>query len=95
MSGPEALVKRKVRDALKKAGAYFVSAVASGMTTAGTPDILACHAGRFMGIECKATAKGKPTAWQERRLEEIRAAGGIALVIHAGNLEELWKALGI
>jgi hypothetical protein len=90
---PEKKVKKQALDILKREGAYTLSVVTGGMGAMGTPDILACHRGRFLGIECKATERKKVTPWQERRLAEIREAGGITAVIHAGNMEELCDLL--
>jgi hypothetical protein len=47
---------------------------------AGTPDLLACAYGRFIGIELKAD-DNKPTKIQQHRLEQIRSAGGVTFVV--------------
>jgi Holliday junction resolvase len=54
----------------------------------GIPDIVCCHNGRFIAIECKA-GKNKTTALQDRQLEMIRQSGGIALVINEENIHEV------
>lgn len=46
----------------------------------GVPDRLVCYRGRFVALEIKAPG-GKPTAWQERCIAEINAAGGVAAVV--------------
>lgn len=46
----------------------------------GTPDVLACYRGRFIGIELKSKGKDA-TKLQKYRLQEIRDAGGLAFVI--------------
>jgi Holliday junction resolvase len=95
MGAPEKAVKARVRRGLASAGAYVLPVVTGGMMPLGTPDILACHRGRFLAIECKASAGARPTAWQARRLAEIGRAGGRTAVIHAGNVEEeLCRLLG-
>ena len=43
----------------------------------GVPDIICCYKGRFLGLEAKLPG-GKLTALQERALERINRAGGIA-----------------
>lgn len=90
-STPEGLVKRRVREVLKKLGAYYVMPVTGGYGSSGAPDFLVCLRGRFIGIECKAKG-GKPTALQERNLAAINEAGGTAYVVNehnVGSLEEL------
>ena len=90
---PEAKVKKKVVAKLKEAKAYFFYPVTGGYGRSGVPDIIACHGGKFIGIECKA-GKNKPTALQEKNLRDIEAAGGVALVINEDNLDEVEKYLG-
>jgi hypothetical protein len=87
-STPEALVKAKVRAILKAAGIYFFSPATWGMGRAGVPDLICCVNGRFLAIECKA-GKGKTTALQEAEIANIRASGGIALVITEYDLDLL------
>lgn len=52
------------------------------------PDIIACFKGRFIAIECKA-GKGKLTELQKYNIEQIKSAGGLAIVINESNIEEL------
>ena len=91
---PEGRVKKQVTDILRKVGAWWFMPVQTGYGKAGVPDILACYKGRFIAIETKATQANKPTKLQEIQLDGISKAGGLALVIHAGNIEELVDALG-
>jgi Holliday junction resolvase len=55
----------------------------------GIPDIIACVNGYFLAIECKA-GKGKTTALQDRELENIRAAGGVTMVVY-NNDEDITR----
>lgn len=89
---PEAKVKLKIHKALKDAGAYAVNYIGGQYATSGTPDILACLNGRFMGIEAKA-GRGKPTDLQIRALRLIDEAGGLALLINENNLGYLQECL--
>jgi len=89
---PEAKVKARIHAALKAAGAYAVNYIGGQYANNGTPDILACLDGRFIGIEAKA-GRGKPTALQIKSLAEIEAAGGSALVINETNLDLLKEVL--
>jgi Holliday junction resolvase len=89
---PEGRVKRKIKDVLKSFGAdvyYFMPAMGS-FGRSGVPDIVACVYGTFVGIEVKADKrKNPPTELQNKNLAEIQAAGGVALVIDANDLEFL------
>jgi hypothetical protein len=83
---PEAAVKAKIHAALKAQGAYAVNYIGGLHANNGTPDILACLDGRFIGIEAKAGGN-KPTELQLHNLRRIDDAGGLALVINETNLE--------
>jgi Archaeal holliday junction resolvase (hjc) len=78
---PEAKTKKKVRALLDEVMVYHFNPFGGGYGRAGIPDIIACVNGYFLAIECKA-GKGKTTALQDRELENIRAAGGVTLVIY-------------
>ena len=45
--------------------------------TNGIPDIICCYKGRFLGLEAKVPG-GRLTSLQNRSLDKINAAGGIA-----------------
>jgi len=92
MMTPEKKVKAAVVKVLKTYGAYCFYPVAGGFGSSGIPDIVVCYRGRFIGIECKA-GKGKPTALQEKNLQQIRDSGGIALVINEENLHTVQEVL--
>lgn len=83
---PEGKVKDKVKKLLQEFGAYYFMPVQTGFG-APTIDFLACHNGRFLGIETKAPGK-KPTPRQEVTMGRINAAGGKTLVID-GDTEKL------
>jgi len=88
MATPESLVKKKIHALLKAHGAYAVNYIGGISANNGTPDILACLNGRFIGIEAKA-GKNKPTDLQTLNLKRIDEAGGLALVINETNMTEL------
>lgn len=88
MTTPETKVKRAVVKILDKHGAYHFFPATHGYGRSGVPDIVACHDGQFIGIECKA-GKGTTTALQERELKLITQAGGVALVIREDTLNLL------
>lgn len=80
MTTPETKVKRAVVKILDEHGAYHFFPATHGYGRSGVPDIVACHKGKFIGIECKA-GKGVPTALQLRELRLIDEAGGISMVV--------------
>jgi Holliday junction resolvase len=88
MATPESKVKAKIHALLKAHGAYAVNYIGGISANNGTPDILACLNGRFIGIEAKA-GKNKPTDLQTHNLKRIDEAGGLALVINETNMTEL------
>lgn len=53
----------------------------AGYIEAGTPDIIACIIGKFLGIEAKRDETKKPTPIQQKRLDEWTAAKGMTAVI--------------
>jgi hypothetical protein len=89
---PEGKVKKRVKAILDELQVYNFSPMQNGMGRAGIPDIIACHGGKFIGIECKA-GDNKPTALQERELNRILNAGGEAYVINEENIEQLREEL--
>jgi pantoate kinase len=89
---PEGKVKKRVKGILTQVGAYYAMPMGTGFGNSGVPDFLVCKQGLFYGIECKAGGN-KPTALQLKNLDDIRKAGGIALVIDETNVETLRKEL--
>ncbi len=82
---PEAKVKKAAVTQLKELGVYYFYPVTGGYGNSGVPDIVCCHRGVFVGIECKA-GKNKPTKLQTLNLNQIEAAGGAALVVNEENV---------
>lgn len=60
------------------------------MTRAGTPDLLVCYRGRFVGLEVK-TAKGRLSDKQKLMIDAIEASGGVAAVVR--SIEDVRKVL--
>ena len=85
---PEGRVKRKAVAELKKLGMYIFFPATGGFGRSGVPDIVCCYKGKFIGIECKANGN-KPTALQAKHLEDIRKAGGEAIVVDETNYDDL------
>jgi Holliday junction resolvase len=89
---PEAKVKAKVVAVLKKAGVYYFYPVTGGYGASGVPDIIVCCDGQFLAIECKA-GNNKPTALQERNMQQIKDSGGVAIVVNEENLNLVQEVL--
>lgn len=85
---PEAKVKSKVVDVIKKNRAYYFFPATGGYGRSGVPDIVCCYRGVFVGIECKA-GSNKPTALQEAEMQKIRDAGGFTVVINEDNIADV------
>jgi len=85
---PEAKVKKKVVDVLKKGGAYYFFPATGGYGRSGVPDIVGCYRGVFFAIECKA-GTNKPTALQEAEMHKIREADGQILVVNEDNINDV------
>lgn len=83
---PEAKVKKKVVDVIKKHKAYYFYPVTGGFGRSGIPDIIVCHYGVFLGIECKA-GSNKPTPLQLAEMEKIINAGGYAFTVNENSID--------
>ena len=91
---PEKKVKNKVVEILKAHGVYYFFPATFGMGRSGVPDIICCYNGRFLAIECKANGN-KTTALQDREIELIKKAGGVAAVIDEKNVGEVAVLLSV
>ena len=89
---PEKKVKNAVTKILKERGAYYFYPVTGGFGRSGVPDIVCCHRGNFVAIECKA-GRNKPTALQLGQLEAIRQCGGLALIVNEDSLDQLKESI--
>ena len=89
---PEKKVKTKVVAILKEFGAYYFYPVTGGYGASGVPDIVGCYMGKFFAIECKA-GKGKTTALQEKNITQIKATGGLAIVVNEDNIPDVDKLM--
>lgn len=86
---PEGRVKAKVKAALKARNLWFFTPATFGYGTSGVFDIVTIVAGRFVGIECKSDATKNPTDLQTRCAVSTTNAGGVAMLVHSGNITEM------
>ena len=73
----ERAVQKEILDYIKSLGAYSVKTMVTNSN--GTPDILCCLNGKFIGIEVKKE-DGVVSKIQEYHIKKIKEAGGIAFV---------------
>ena len=79
--------ENKIKKFLKENGCWHVKYFANRNTRAGVPDLLACVNGYFVAIEVKAE-NGKPSELQLWNVEQIRKAGGIAIVLYPDQFDQ-------
>lgn len=91
-SSTEASITTAIRKYLKSIDDVWFFKVHGGpFQTAGIPDILACRDGRLFGFEVKQVGK-KATPIQQRTIDLINDAGGVALVVHSvADVEAVWS----
>ena len=76
----EQQIQSKIIKYLKSMGAYVVKV--SIATKSGVPDIICCYKGVFIAIEVKAPG-GAISTLQQWNIEQIRKAGGIAIIAYS------------
>lgn len=80
---PEKKVENEIKKYLDHIGAYHVKIHGSAFMPAGTPDILACVKGVFVGIEVKKPKGGRASELQKFKIKQIEQAGGIGIVANS------------
>lgn len=89
---PEKKVEIEIKKYLDRIGAYHVKIHGSAYIPAGTPDILVCYKGRFIGIEVKKPEGGVVSPLQKLKLQKIEMSGGIAFVARSvKEVEDIFK----
>ena len=93
------VVKKLIDEAAKIRPLYTMTPATFGFGESGHPDRILLLDGVMYGVECKKDINNshsrpelKPTkseAFQKLQLKRLKAAGGIPLVIHKDNLDEL------
>ncbi len=82
MGAEEAKVQTSIINWLIYLGAWVVKTIATSKN--GTPDVLACLDGQFIGVEVKKPG-GKPSPLQRVQLRKIREAGGVGFTAESLN----------
>lgn len=98
--GAEKQFENKVKKYLKDHGCWYVkywsgrSQNGKKFTKDGIPDLLVCCNGHFMALELKAE-NGHPSKLQEWNIEQIRNAGGFAMVVYPDDFEMIKEVINI
>jgi hypothetical protein len=88
----ETLFRQKLRKKLEELPDSWWETIQQ-KTIHGTPDLIGCVKGRFIGIEIKAEAASTVHPLQARKLSCIRDAGGIGLIVYPENMDEVLNSL--
>lgn len=86
----ESSFQSKAEKMIRSMGGYVVKVHVSAYQNQGTPDILVCYRGLFIGFELKVD-RNTLSDLQKLRIRQIRNAGGIAKGIY--SLEEIEETL--
>ena len=79
--------EEKVKKFLKEQGCYYIKTHGDRFSKKGTPDLIICCNGYFLGIELKAPT-GKTSVLQVYHLNQIKQSGGIANVLYPKDFED-------
>ena len=105
---PENRVKARVKALCREHNVHYIMPVTGGFGGSGAPDFLLCVNGVFVTVETKADClrhlrgdmhrgkrikTGAPTALQQQHMQQIRASGGVTMVIDRHNVEVLGEFL--
>ena len=83
--------ENKIKKFLKDQDCYFIKYWGGGQfTKSGVRDLLICCNGYFVAVEVKAE-DGKPSDLQLWNIEQIKKAGGFAMVLYPNQFEEFKK----
>jgi len=85
---PEGKIKTEIKRLLDEYDAYYFMPQPGFLCKIGIADFCCCLNGTYIAIEAKAGRK-LPTAIQQRELDKVNAAGGVALCINAENIHAL------
>lgn len=88
---PEGRVKEEVKKIFKRHNVWYFMPVPGGYGANGMSDFICL--GLKLVVECKAKDGMKPTALQQKFMDDVVVAGGYAFVATPGNLEALEKLI--
>ena len=83
--------ENKIKKFLKEQNCYYIKYWGGGQfTKSGVPDLLICCNGYFLAIEVKAE-NGKPSELQLYNIDEIKKAGGFAMILYPNQFDNFKK----
>lgn len=91
---PETKFRAKIRPKLDGLPNSWFESI-SQRSICGTPDIIGCVSGVFVGLELKSSKRSSITAMQAHKLKKIVDAGGHAYIVCPENWEEVYFKLKI
>jgi hypothetical protein len=81
MSQGESRRSREIMSALRAEGAFCFKIHGGPTMMAGLPDVMGCYKGKCFGFETKMLPGAEPSPIQQQRHQELRAAGGVVVVV--------------
>lgn len=82
MSTPEGRIQQGIQKRVRERGGYVIKIHGSPLMPQGTPDLLICYKGFFIGMEVKTPdTQTNVSPAQQLRLKQIKDAGGSAVVV--------------
>lgn len=85
---PETVFRAKFRKRLDAIANTWWESIQQ-KTICGTPDIIGCVGGMFLGLELKADDKSDVTPIQDLKLRNIAKAGGLGIVVRPSNADDV------
>lgn len=83
--------ENKIKKFLKEQNCYYIKYWGGGQfTKSGVPDLLICCNGYFVAVEVKAE-NGKPSELQLYNIDEIKKAGGFAMILYPNQFDDFKK----
>lgn len=91
---PEGELKEAIKEYLNSLDEVFLhSYPGTAYGKKGSPDIVVCYKGNYIGIEAK-TYEGKFSEWQKTRKKQIENAGGVCLFVRSvEHVKEYFEGL--
>lgn len=78
--------EKQVKQFLIDRGCWVLKTWSNGVQREGVPDLLVCCNGHFLAVELK-NETGRPSALQKWNINQIRASGGIALILYPDQFD--------
>ena len=83
----EKVFETRIKKFLTAEECWFLKIWGGGFQKSGIPDLLICCNGYFVAVEIKSD-KGVASDLQEYHIAEIKAAGGVGLILYPKDFEK-------